>query len=417
MGLCMKKNPGEIIHRNKKIIADMILSIVANAFPIATLQLLVYPITAQAIGSDEYGLMITIYSLWMVISYSLGNVLNNIRLLNNNYYEENSQEGDFSILLLKWNCINVVAIVVLTVIYYDKGTIIDYVIAAFIGVLFLLKSYLEVGFRIKLNYVAICITNILQAVGFAIGCLIAYKTHYWQSIFITGYIFSCIYSAVRTGLLSEKRQKTAYYKKVSSEVNELTIATVVGCLADYADKLVLYPLMGGYTVSIYYTATILGKIIGMLTGPINAVVLSYISRWKKTNNDILKAALAVAVVIAALGDVVTLLVSRPVLTILFPQWVDEVMIYIPITTITVCLSIIITVIQPFVLKFCDVKWQILISFVGLSTYLFASLLLWKFFGLKGFCFGTAIGVFAKLMLMLFIYYKNAVKTPVTAAEE
>jgi hypothetical protein len=63
-------------------------------------------------------------------------------------------------------------------------------------------------------------------------------------------------------------------------------------------------------------------------------------------------------------------------------------------------------IQPFVLKFCDIKWQILISAVGLITYFCASLVLWKFFGLFGFCYGTAIGMLAKLILMLAIYYKK-----------
>ena len=396
----------EKLKRNKKIVIDMLLSIVANALPIATLQLVVYPVTAKAIGSERYGLMITIYSIWMVIAYSLGNVLNNIRLINNNYYEESGQEGDFIILVKRWNLISVIAVVIFTVIYYREGSVLDYFISAIIGICFLLKSYLEVGFRIKLNYVGICITNLLQAIGFLIGCYITYKTGYWQSIFLTGFLMSNVYLTVKTGLLGENTQKTKIFSKVNAEVNELTFATVVGCLADYADKLILYPLMGGHVVSIYYTATILGKIIGMLTGPINAVVLSYISKWQDSRKNFLYRVLFVATIVAVIGYFLTLLVSRPVLTILFPQWVDEVMQYIPVTTIAVCISIVITMIQPFVLKFCDIKWQILISAVGLITYFCASLLLWRLFGLRGFCVGTVIGVFSKLMIMLFVYWKN-----------
>lgn len=402
----MKRNLKTIVRNNRKAIWDVILNISANAIPIATLQLVVYPITANVLGSERYGLMITIYSLWMVVSYSLGNVLNNIRLLNNNYYEEADQQGDFRILLTRWNTVNAVAIVILTIIYYDNITAATCLVSVFIAILFLLKSYLEVGFRITLNYIAICISNVLQALGFLVGCFITYKTGYWQSIFLLGYLFSCVYAALKTGILSEPRCKTPLFPKVRKEVNELTLATVVGCLSDYADKLILYPLMGGYTVSIYYTATILGKIVGMLTGPINAVVLSYISRWKQSRKNTLNAVLMVAAIVAIIGYFMTLLISRPFLGFLFPQWVDEVLKYIPVTTITVCLSIIVTIIQPFVLKFCDIKWQILISSIGLGTYFCASLLLWKFFGLMGFCYGTVIGISAKLLFILYVYYKK-----------
>ena len=106
--------------KNKKIILDMILNIIAATIPVAVLQLIVYPITAKNIGGDEYGLMLTIYSVWIMISNSLGNVLNNVRLLWNGEYEEGEIKGDFNILLIQWGVINAVIIGAVIVFYCDN---------------------------------------------------------------------------------------------------------------------------------------------------------------------------------------------------------------------------------------------------------------------------------------------------------
>ena len=198
--------------------------------------------------------------------------------------------------------------------------------------------------------------------------------------------------------------KTELFTRVNNDTNKLVIASVIGNMMNYADKLILYPIMGGYAVSIYYTATILGKIIGMLTGPINSVVLSYISRWDSDKKNILNKILIIGTALCIIGYIITLVIAKPIIGLLFKQWVDEVMCYIPITTINVLLLTLISIISPFVLKFCDMKWQIIINCLSVAVYFVAALVLWKLFGLTGFCIGTVIGTVTKLVIMLFVYY-------------
>ena len=63
-------------------------------------------------------------------------------------------------------------------------------------------------------------------------------------------------------------------------------------------------------------------------------------------------------------------------------------------------------ISPFVLKFCEMKWQIVINSVSVVVYFTSALILWHFFNLLGFCFGVTIGTVTKLIIMLIIYYKG-----------
>lgn len=390
----------------RKMTLDMILNIIAVSVPIIVLQLVIYPLSAEILGAEKYGLMLTIYSVWIMVSNSLGNVLNNIRLIHNEKYEEEGIKGDFTILLKRWSIINIIVVFVAIIVYYRSFSILHLILGTIVAFLIMLKAYLEVDFRIKLNYKSIVCNNFLQAIGFSIGCFLLVCTRIWEFIFILGYLFSCIFCIVKTDLLKEERKKTKYYKNVNKDSNELIIASLIGNMMNYADKLVLYPLMGGHAVAIYYTATILGKIVGMLTSPINSVILSYISKFGASYKNTMYKALAAGTGVVVIGYICTMIVGKPVMGVLFPQWVDDVMKYMPITTITVGIMTIIAIIQPFVLKFCEMKWQILIMSCGSGMYFISAIVLWKFFGLMGFCVGTVIGALVKLIIMLTVYKVN-----------
>lgn len=397
------------VFKNKRIIYDICLNILATAIPIAVLQLAIYPYIAKTIGSEEYGLMLTIYSVWIMISNSLGNVLNNVKLLRNGEYVDANIEGDFLLIFRRWSILNAVAICIIIWFYLGDFSIHHILLGTLASSLILAKAYLEVGFRIKLNYNAMLINGILLGTGFGLGLILFKVSGVWEFVFIGGYLLCAIFCAIKSKLLREKIEKTPKYKTTIKESYSLVISSLIGNLMNYADKLVLYPIMGGTAVSIYYTATIIGKITGMLTGPINSVILSYISKWGSDKRNVMKYVLIVGVCVAALGYVITIVIARPVIGFLFPQLVDEVMVYVPVTTITVVIGVLSSIVSPFVLKFSPLKWQIAISGIGSAIYFGSALILWKIYGLMGFCVGTAIGAISKLTIMLIIYYTKPVE--------
>ena len=211
-----------------KIIFDMCLNISASGAPIAVLQLIIYPYLASHISSEEYGLMITLYSLWIVISNSLGNVLNNIRLLRNTEYEKEGLKGDFPFLLRDFMIINFIVIFIGTVFYIKKFNIIYIVFSLIISMLILLKAYCEVGFRIKLDYISILINGILQCFGFVFGLIFFYFTRVWQFIFLFGFLLNTIFTILKTGMLKESFVRTRIYKNVSKDAGIYTLATFSG---------------------------------------------------------------------------------------------------------------------------------------------------------------------------------------------
>lgn len=104
----------------KKIFFDMILNIVATSIPTVVLQLLILPSLSNYMDGNAYGLMVTILAVLNVVPSTIGNVLNNVRLLHEESYNKDNEQGDFQILLTIFQAINL--LIMVTVSIYYLGT-------------------------------------------------------------------------------------------------------------------------------------------------------------------------------------------------------------------------------------------------------------------------------------------------------
>ena len=74
--------------------------------------------------------------------------------------------------------------------------------------------------------------------------------------------------------------------------------------------------------------------------PINSVALSYLSKINKKTNSLFKWTYIVGIVVCGIGYIMTIILSRPVLSILYPKYVDAAMQYIWITSGTIVVSVL-----------------------------------------------------------------------------
>ena len=158
-------------------------------------------------------------------------------------------------------------------------------------------------------------------------------------------------------------------------------------------------------VSIYYSASLIGKLGGMVVSPINSVVLSYIVKIKEIKLKQFLFVLVVLFVLIVIGYFLSVLVAKPLLHILYAQWAAESMKYIPITTLTAMITIATTVLNPFILNWCHTKWQLVINITYLIAYLVLSFSLINLYGLYGFCIGFLFATIIKFVLMIFVFIK------------
>ena len=389
----------------RKVVFDMALNIVATAIPTFVLQLLILPNLAKFMSDDNYGLLVTVLAFLNVMPSTMGNVLNNIRLLYNENYVETNNEGDFNILLAILEGVNFLSVTVF-LFYYDSNlTLFTVLMSGITALLWLAREYFLVAFRLIINYRAILLCNVIMVGGYGIGYLLFLGTKVWQVIYISGLMCSLIYCFIRSRLWKEPFKITPLFKRTSTQGLLLLIAKILNRLLVYADKIIVFPVLGGALVSVYYAATVFGKVVSLMITPVNSVVLTYLAKAKKKTDSMLKSALLVGIAVCAVGYIVCVLISRPVLSILYPQYVDSAMNYIYLTTGTTVLYALISIVDPFIMKFFDMKWQIAINGGTVVVYLALGISFMIPWGLMGFCVGALLTNVLKLLFMIFIYYR------------
>jgi len=378
----------------------MLINLIGTGLPLVALQLIVYPIVARTIDAEAYGRMQSLVSVIFLISGTIGSALSTTRLIHQYDYDEKDRIGDFSLLNLY--SIAAVAIATPIVIYFYLGEVDIYelVLITVISVLNYAELYYEVGLRLKLNYRKIFINKLIGAIGYLLGFLIFSQTLDWHYIFISAYLLQTAYCVLNTELFREPIQKTEFFSDTTRSYGNITLASAFNKSLTYFDKILLHPLLGGEAVSVYFAANIFGKLVLQVLEPITNVILSYLSKEKKVSRSVWGMTITIGGGFCVVMYVFCLLVSRFVLTILYPQFVDEAMSLIPVATLSLCISSFVNIINPLALKSIKTNRQIVISGVGLMCYVILALSMYKPYGLMGCCIALLTSYAVKLALIL-----------------
>lgn len=395
-----------------KVVVNVIFSFLSSFIPLIILQLLILPSLAEKLGTNEYGISITIYSILTIIASS-GNALNNVRLINERKYEEKNIIGDFNLLLLFSEILGT-AIVIILVTRYDGYRVNMHLLFIVVAsILMLMRSYIIVGYCIELNYYRMFINNIILTVGYFIGSLLMMSNYYWELIYIVGNLLAVLHLYFTTKLLQEGVNRTVLFKQVTYQYIICLISTILANLLNYIDKILIYPLLGGTAVSTYYVSTLIGKMILMAISPINSVLLSYMSKLEFLKKRIFYLSAILSIVLGIIGYFICILISKPCLMWLYPDLAQEALRYIKVVTLTAVVTAYISLLSPLLLKFCNINWQIIISIISLTSYMIIAVQLSKLYGLYGFAIGGLLANIVKLILMFIIYTITMRKMPIS----
>lgn len=388
----------------KKIIFDVILNMAATFIPMFALQFIILPQVALKISADSYGQLLAIMAFIYMSASSFGSVLNNSKLIHYKRYEELKIQGDFKIILVIFQVLNAI-IMIFGLLYYGKSlNALSHISLVLISSILLFNAYASVEFRINLNFKYILMNSIMLFFGYLMGFVMFLFTGYWSLIYLCGFGFNIPYIIKKTNILHEKFSKTPLFRITLKEIMLLLVSGMLVSLGAYADKLIIFPLLGGTAVSIYYTATILGKTIALAIVPITSVLLSYLAHMKKFSSNNFKLLLLISSIVGLIGYWSVILVSKQLLSLVYPQYVEDAIQYIPITTLSIILTIIGSVINPVLLKFSSAKWQIFINGLYMLIYIPLSMYLLSLYGLMGLCVGILIVNIIKLLIMIVVYF-------------
>lgn len=390
----------------KSISADFVLNIVASFIATGTLQLIVYPLLARKLDSNAYGIVLTIMGTANTIVATIGVSLNNTRILVNEDYEKKNVSGDFLPILLLLNIVAVVVYFFLS-LKNNQSSLLTTILVCVYAFLGSIRTYGSVAYRIVINYKKNLFCSFFIALGNFIGIMIYYHSdisaEIWPLPFILGEILGIIYIRLSSNVFDDKFIFTALVKRTICKESILLLTTLSGNLLLYLDRLVLLPLLGGESVTIYTVASVFGKSIGVLMSPIAGVLLSYffqsgfIMGRRKYWIINLTYIIATGIFIG-----VSAIFGRWFTGILYPTVIGKADKYVFIANLSAIIIVFSNLIQPSVLKIAPTYWQLLIQVLYIILYLGNGVVMTKQYGLYGFAVAALIASIIKTVILLVI---------------
>lgn len=391
-----------------KILMQFVENTLAYALPVFLQQFVVYPLMANKLGAEINGQFLALIALNYFVLNITVTVLVNVRLLKNQKYDEQGLKGDFNIFLLIFAVLNTAIIIGGSIFYIgDAITPTDLLLSVLVVLLFTYHDYINVQYRLELRFRNILINNLLICAGYLIGLAVLYFIlPCWQMVFIVPYIMTAIYDYCHTDYIKEPIRKTPLFNDTIKQYFLLLSSSLLSTVVTYGDRLILYPLMDGVSVSVFTSAQLVGKMLQMVATPVATFLLSYLVKSKAKHLPIKWQYIPALIGVCVFMYFGCLIVSGPLIGFLYPEWAQQSLEYVPWTAFNGVIHMVNVLVNVFVLRMCSAKWQIVKSGIYLVSYMLFSFTLLSIMGLTGFCIGNACASLIELCLLVGILFRE-----------
>lgn len=322
----MKKNKLLNQENNKKLL-NLIYSVGAIAIFNLVIQFLMYPFFERRLGAENYGIALSVISLLAITAGSCGYSVNCARLLG--VEKGRTSSGDYNLILLAMGLL--CSLIGVTYLVY-LGIATPIVCALYIVLIFatMLRYYGDVDFRISTNFFRYMIYYILIAVGYTVGLVAFHFSGEWMLALIVGEAAAFLYVCIRGHIFRPPFfKKTEAFPLVLSSIGFLLVSSLIENLTLHADRILLLAITNGTAVTTYYIASLVGKVIAMLTSPLNALIISYLVRYKgELTKKLWSVVITASLVLGGLCFLACMIVSPWLIGILYPDNLTEVLPYL-----------------------------------------------------------------------------------------
>ena len=394
--------PGELIKKIRSGAGSLGLGVIGLVVMNAVLSLLVNPLIEHSFGAAFHGRILYYTSLAALMASAFGSGANYGRL---KIYsdERETKNGEYNLFLL-------ITIVILTAVtagaFFLKNK--DSAGSSFVGLLFLivltsLRYYGDVQYRMDLNYKGYALYYVFVALGYLAGMLLFRLTKSWVLIFITGEAFGLLFVGIFGTIF--KRPFTAVTKKLGKHLRILFVLSVSFLLSDFvasADRLLLPLLLenGDELTAIFYYASLIGKMMSLLSTPLNGVLSGYL--YNKEGGIGLKQFRNVVLLMIGIFVLVTALSVGGSHLFVYLFYRDHYLEARPLFLLANAGQVIFFICNTMmvvVLRYTNEKVQMLISVIYIVVFLAVTIPLILHFGI----YGMAYGILAVNLLKFILY--------------
>ncbi|MGG5307136.1 hypothetical protein IGJ83_001828 [Enterococcus pernyi] len=387
----------------KKIFFDFAINIISNLVLIAIIQLLILPILSRDVTTKVFGEIVSIYGFSNVITTFLGNTLNNIRLITSD-----KEKPDFFSLSFITNIVSFLLIFILSFIYGRNLSVANIIIFSISTMLTNNRIYSSVFYRKQLKFIGLLYMNLSVVAGYLLGMFLLNQIggSYWSLIFLIGEVIGHVYLFLSNNEIVYEF-KTADLRKLDHRITKkfinLSFANLIANVLNYLDRFMILPILGAVSMSTFYAASSISKIIAMLVTPMTNVLLSYIAKddYKIKRKKLLLITTYLFVAFIPMYFIVNY-VSVFLINILYPSLANQSLPLVPIITIGILFNVIGNIINTFLLKLYKLFYQNVIQVSYGIIYIILAVFMSINNGIIGFSIAYVIAMIIKLLLQMTI---------------
>lgn len=414
----------------KKILSfvkDFILGAIGLIVLNAAMSLLVMPTIERTLGAEFQGRVLYYTSLASYLA-SIGFGLNYGRM--KIYAEEReTKNGEFNLMLVGAGVLTAVITIIAVLIKKDTAET-SWVFIVLFMLLTILRNYADVAFRLRVDYKKFSLFYCSIGFGYVLGLLLFRLTGAWILIFLTGELAGLLFVFFTSTLFRPPYfETTPLFPKHVKGTAVITGSFLLSDFVSAADRLLIPTLLAGGAVfqgvlypgdtltSLFYYASFVGKIMSLLSTPLNGVLSGYIAREEgglapKTFLKIIAALFGVVVLVTG----VSYAGSHLFVWLFYPDWYDAVRPLFLLANAGQVLFFICNTLMVVVLRYTEEKNQMIVSVCYIIAFFVTAVPLTLRFGIWGMAWSIFIVNALKFFLFTLLGYRGLRKGDANGSE-
>lgn len=393
------------------IASDLVLSIAGLMLMNGMLQLLINPKLNEWLGKGEFGNYQSIFAVVSIMGTTFGVAANYSRMIR--YRERKDTNGDYNIFLaaVAVLCFGVAAG---TLLVYKSFSVVHFLLLTLLMILTVLRYYGDVNYRIILNYKGFFVYYAIITAGYCLGLLaFRYLSRQWMLTFIIGEAAAVIFVAINGSIFKGKNllRRSEHFGGTMKSVSILTGTNLLSAIAQQSDKIILRLAMGGTAVTTFYVATLLGKVVSLLTTPLNSVLISYLTKYDgKFTKKMFSVFAAVLLGIGLVALLVCYIGSEIFVKFFYPDVFSEAKQYFFLANAGQIFYFISNCLMTIILRIASEKYQMYINIVYIVIYASTVIPLTMTYGIWGITIALLITNAMKFIIALVVGFIKIHKT-------
>lgn len=385
----------------KKLGGDFILSVSAVVIFNGVIQFLLNPYLTGQLGAEKFGTVIYLISIISVVG-AFGTAANYSRMVVT--AKRGCTNGDYNryFLIVAGIVLAVSAVGLVALKSFEPLYFIGYAALMFMTIL---RYYGDVEYRLSCNFKGYFVFYLLIAVGYITGILLFRFTGSWVITMLIGEALAILFVGIKGKIFKPPfLKKSVNYRENTRSVWTLVPANLVQTVILNADRILVMFFVGSYDVTVFYVATLVGKIVALVTVPLEGLVISYLNKYEdKISYKLFLGFAGGAAALAALMICASTVASHILIPFMYPEDVYQAASqYFIVANAGQVLFFISTVLITFVLKISGENSQLVMNLIYLAVFAAVVIPCIAIWGLWGLAWSVA-GVNLMRVVLISVY--------------